>query len=96
MAYYPLPLHLQGLYDDLGYAEGSLPVCEQAGHEVLSLPTYPELTEDQIQTVVEAYTDRTYAVDRSNVISSDERSKYLKISPENCDFRDFSSLRSSK
>jgi dTDP-4-amino-4,6-dideoxygalactose transaminase len=54
MVYYPLPLHLQGLYDDLGYAEGSLPVCEQAGHEVLSLPIYPELTEDQVLTVVQA------------------------------------------
>lgn len=52
MIYYPLPLHLQGLYDDLGYAEGSLPVSEQAGHEVLSLPVYPELTEEQIRTVV--------------------------------------------
>ena len=54
MIYYPLPLHLQGLYDDLGYAEGSLPVCEQAGHEVLSLPIYPELTEEQNQNVVQA------------------------------------------
>jgi hypothetical protein len=40
---------------------------------------------------------RTYAVDRSNVISSDERSeKSLKIGPANCAFRDFFSLRSSK
>jgi dTDP-4-amino-4,6-dideoxygalactose transaminase len=54
MIYYPVPLHLQGLYDDLGYTEGSLPVSEQAAHQVLSLPIYPELTEDQIQTVVQA------------------------------------------
>lgn len=54
MIYYPLPLHRQGLYRDLGYAEGSLPVSEQAGREVLSLPMYPELTEEQIQRVVGA------------------------------------------
>ncbi len=54
MIYYPLPLHLQKLYQDLGYAEGSLPVSEGAGHEVLSLPIYPELTDEQIQAVVEA------------------------------------------
>ena len=54
MIYYPLPLHLQKLYHDLGYAEGSLPVSEQAAREVLSLPMYPELTDEQIQTVVEA------------------------------------------
>jgi len=54
MIYYPVPLHLQGLYDDLGYTEGSLPASEQAAHQVLSLPIYPELTEDQIQTVVQA------------------------------------------
>jgi dTDP-4-amino-4,6-dideoxygalactose transaminase len=54
MIYYPLPLHLQGLYQDLGYTVGSLPVSEEAGHEVLSLPMYPELTEEQIQQVAGA------------------------------------------
>jgi len=53
MIYYPLPLHLQQLYHDLGYVEGSLPICEQAGREVISLPMYPELTDEQIQKVVE-------------------------------------------
>jgi dTDP-4-amino-4,6-dideoxygalactose transaminase len=54
MIYYPLPLHRQGLYRDLGYREDSLPISEQAGREVLSLPMYPELTEEQIQQVVGA------------------------------------------
>jgi dTDP-4-amino-4,6-dideoxygalactose transaminase len=54
MIYYPLPLHLQVMYRDLGYAEGSLPVSEQAGREVLSLPMYPELTDDQVQMVADA------------------------------------------
>jgi dTDP-4-amino-4,6-dideoxygalactose transaminase len=53
MIYYPLPLHRQGLYRDLGYREDSLPVSEQAGREVLSLPMYPELADEQIQRVVE-------------------------------------------
>ena len=53
MIYYPLPLHLQRMYDDLGYAEGSLPVSERAGREVLSLPMYPELTDEQVQIVAD-------------------------------------------
>jgi dTDP-4-amino-4,6-dideoxygalactose transaminase len=53
MIHYPLPLHLQKMYDDLGYAEGSLPVSEGAGREVLSLPMYPELTDEQVRTVVD-------------------------------------------
>jgi len=53
MIYYPLPLHLQKMYDDLDYAEGSLPVSEAAGHEVLSLPMYPELTDEQVQAVAD-------------------------------------------
>jgi dTDP-4-amino-4,6-dideoxygalactose transaminase len=54
MIYYPLPLHLQGLYRDLGMAEGSLPYAEAAGREVLSLPMFPELTEAQQEEIVAA------------------------------------------
>ena len=57
MIYYPVPLHLQRLYADLGYGEGSLPASEAASQEVLSLPMYPELSEEQIGMVVEAITD---------------------------------------
>ncbi|OGW37910.1 MAG: erythromycin biosynthesis sensory transduction protein eryC1 [Nitrospirae bacterium GWD2_57_9] len=54
MIYYPVPLHLQAAYRDLGIKPGSLPVAEQTALEVLSLPMYPELTEDQIRTVADA------------------------------------------
>jgi len=54
MIYYPVPLHLQAAYKNLGMKPGSLPVAEQAAHEVLSLPMYPELKEDQIKQVADA------------------------------------------
>ncbi|MDZ8183792.1 MAG: DegT/DnrJ/EryC1/StrS family aminotransferase [Nostoc sp. ChiSLP02] len=52
MVYYPLPLHLQPVYQNLGYQIGDFPVAEQACHEVISLPMFPELTEQQQQQVV--------------------------------------------
>ena len=54
MIYYPVPLHVQTAYKDLGMKPGSLPASEQAALEVLSLPMYPELTEEQIKKVAEA------------------------------------------
>lgn len=54
MIYYPVPLHLQEAYKDLGMKPGSLPVAEEAAREVLSLPMYPELSEEQIAAVVNA------------------------------------------
>jgi dTDP-4-amino-4,6-dideoxygalactose transaminase len=54
MIYYPLPLHLQPVYRDLGYQLGSLPVTEQVAHQVLSLPMFPELTPEEQEQVVYA------------------------------------------
>jgi len=54
MIYYPVPLHLQAAYQELGMKPGSLPVSEQAAREVLSIPLYPELTEEQIIKVADA------------------------------------------
>jgi dTDP-4-amino-4,6-dideoxygalactose transaminase len=52
--YYPLALHLQPCFAQLGYRRGSLPVTEEAMDVVLSLPVYPELSEAQQDTVVAA------------------------------------------
>jgi dTDP-4-amino-4,6-dideoxygalactose transaminase len=51
--HYPIPVHLQVPYRPLGYREGSLPVSEEIARTCLSLPMYPELTDDQISCVVQ-------------------------------------------
>lgn len=54
MIYYPIPLHLQNVYQPLGYAPGSFPNTELMAHQVLSLPMFPELTAAEQERVVYA------------------------------------------
>ena len=55
--YYPLSLHQQAALADLGYHTGDFPVSEAAAAEVLALPIYPELREDEQHTIVQAIRD---------------------------------------
>ena len=57
MVYYPLPLHLQPVYQDLGYKLGMLPMTEKAAREVLSLPMFPGITFEEQQQVAYSLKD---------------------------------------
>ena len=52
--HYPIPVHLQPAYADLGYGPGAFPVAESAAREVLSLPLFPGMTRAQVEEVVSA------------------------------------------
>ncbi|MEM7769893.1 MAG: DegT/DnrJ/EryC1/StrS family aminotransferase [Cyanobacteria bacterium P01_E01_bin.6] len=51
--HYPIPCHLQPAFEHLGYQPGDLPHCEQLSNQILSLPMYPGLTEEQVDRVVD-------------------------------------------
>ncbi|GAB6168283.1 DegT/DnrJ/EryC1/StrS family aminotransferase [Clostridium carnis] len=50
--YYPVPLHLQKVYKNLGYKEGDMPVSEYLSHRTFAIPVYPELTEEQVKYII--------------------------------------------
>lgn len=52
--HYPIPVHLQEAMKDLGYTKGSFPVAEELAPEILSLPMFPELTQEQVNRVAAA------------------------------------------
>ena len=52
--YYPVPLHLQKVYKDLGYKEGDMPVSEYLSHRTFAIPVYPELNEEQIKYIIDS------------------------------------------
>jgi dTDP-4-amino-4,6-dideoxygalactose transaminase len=51
LIHYPIPIHLQKAYKELGYRKGDLPITEQCSQEILSLPFFPEMTESEIEEV---------------------------------------------
>jgi len=55
--HYPIPLHLQNAYRHLGYKRGDFPVTEEVAPDILSLPMFPELTEDDVALIVEKIKD---------------------------------------
>ena len=52
--YYPVPLHLQKVYKNLGYKEGDMPVAEYLSHRTFAIPVYPELTKEQVDYVIKS------------------------------------------
>ena len=51
--HYPIPLHLQPAYKKLGLKKGSFPVSEKLAGEILSIPIYPELTDEHLSYIVD-------------------------------------------
>lgn len=50
--YYPVPLHIQKCYKNLGYKEGDMPVSEYLSHRTFAIPVYPELTKEQVDYII--------------------------------------------
>lgn len=50
--YYPIPIHLQKAYSDLNYKKGSFPITEKCANEIISLPIFPELKQEEIRYIV--------------------------------------------
>jgi len=55
--HYPIPLHLQNAYRHLGYKKGDFPATEAYSERLVSLPMFPELTQEQIEYVVKNIQD---------------------------------------
>ena len=72
--HYPVPLHLQKVYEYLGYKEGDFPVTEKCAKEILSLPMFPELTKAQIEkavTGIKAFFAKRHLFVKSRIINNE-------------------------
>jgi dTDP-4-amino-4,6-dideoxygalactose transaminase len=68
--HYPRPVHLQKIHVDLGHVAGDFPETEAFARETLSLPMYPELSDEQIQTVVDAVRRHTQPLSTTRLAGS--------------------------
>jgi len=57
LMHYPIPIHLQDAYKDLGHKKGDFLISEKCCEEILSLPMYPELPEEEIRYVVTSFSE---------------------------------------
>ena len=69
--HYPIPLHLQKAYRNLGYDKGDFPVTERVAPEILSLPMYPQLTRIEQETIARTVTECLVAVGSCHHLSPD-------------------------
>ena len=67
--HYPIPIHVQPAYLDLGYKKGDFPVTESCAHQVLSLPMYAEISQDQIEYVAKTIRDFLFAKQDNRLVS---------------------------
>jgi len=56
-AFYPIPLHLQKAFEELGYKKGDLPIAEMLCNQTVCLPIFPELTNEEVKLVISAIKD---------------------------------------
>jgi dTDP-4-amino-4,6-dideoxygalactose transaminase len=68
--HYPIPIHLQPAYRDLGYSRGDFPITERCAEQILSLPMYPELTPELIEYVANAVLDFALADQDEPLVAS--------------------------
>lgn len=69
LIHYPLPVHLQPAYKNLNYVRGDLPITEQAAGQVLSLPLYPEMSEDSVRMVSQAVIEFSIGVKQNSTLN---------------------------
>jgi len=60
LIHYPVPIHLMEAYSDLGYGPGTLPQAEEHCRQVLSLPIYPEITQEEVEMVAKSIKEFTH------------------------------------
>jgi len=68
--HYPVPIHLQKAYAELGYRKGDLPITESFASDILSLPMFPEISARQQQRVVERVAEITECIPRNDIAAN--------------------------